>query len=216
MRLKQLWFILLPALLCGLAAADSQVTGVAVQASGNSSVVAIHANGRLVHNEYRPADNLLLIDLAGASVDKIDGNAHTVNLPGVVSYRVSSYKGAQGIQVARIEVSLEPRSVIGLQDAENELLVTVTPESGAASRNAPSATQAVTAAKAEVRTPAPSASPSPVYHAKPVKVSGISLVRSHDGVDVEIHAVGINDPKAIRLVSPDRIVVDLPNAVVAK
>jgi len=32
-------------------------------------------------------------------------------------------------------------------------------------------------------------------------------------MNVEIHAAGVNNPKALKLVAPERIVIDLPNAV---
>jgi len=73
MRLKQLLVMFVLALFsCAMAAADSQMTGVSVDSIENASTVTIRANGPFVHNEYRPSENLLLVDLAGLSISKLD------------------------------------------------------------------------------------------------------------------------------------------------
>src|SRR5205085_3528788 len=46
-----------------------------------------------------------------------------------------------------------------------------------------------------------------------VHVRGISVVRGHDGTNVEIRASGTLTPKILTLKSPDRLVIDLPNAL---
>src|SRR5690242_8810234 len=117
MRLKQLrvMFVLAP-FMCAMAAADSQMSGVNVDSVDNASTITIRPNGPFVHNEYRPSDNLLLVDLAGVAVGRLDSKLHTVNLPGLVSYRVTSYTGTQGNPVARVEIGLQPRTTIHLQD----------------------------------------------------------------------------------------------------
>ena len=69
MRLKQLLGVgLALPLLSALATADSQLTGISVQSKGNAATVTIRANGALTHNEYRPVDNLLLLDFPGVEV----------------------------------------------------------------------------------------------------------------------------------------------------
>ena len=66
MRLKQLLgviFLTLIASATGLAA-NSQLTNVSVTGEGRTTTVLLHANGAFTHTEYRPVDNLLLVDLA--------------------------------------------------------------------------------------------------------------------------------------------------------
>src|SRR3954462_7458815 len=69
MRLKQLLgvFALLVMICTVTVAASSQLTNVSTAAKGNATMVTLHANGSFTHNEYRPADNLLLVDMTGIS-----------------------------------------------------------------------------------------------------------------------------------------------------
>ena len=101
MRLKQLLgvFALLVMICTVTVAASSQLTNVSTAAKGNATVVTLHANGSFTHNEYRPADNLLLVDMTGISAGKLQDKEQSLNLPGVKSYRVLSYKGASGADV---------------------------------------------------------------------------------------------------------------------
>src|SRR6185437_8657697 len=82
----------------------SQLTEIGVQGKANTSTVTIRANGSLVHNEYRPADNLLLVDFPGVSVGKLDAVTHNVSVPGVASYQVHSYKSANGSNISNVAV----------------------------------------------------------------------------------------------------------------
>jgi hypothetical protein len=127
MRLKQLRVMFVLALfMCAMAAADSQMTGVNVDSiDNNASTITIRANGPFVHNEYRPSDNLLLVDLAGVALGRLDSKLHPVNLPGLVSYRVTSYTGTQGNVVARVEIGLQPHTTVHLQDQSGALQIKV-------------------------------------------------------------------------------------------
>ena len=110
MRLKQLLGVGLAVLFfTALAAADSQLIDVSVEAKGNAAVVVIRANGALTHNEYRPVDNLLLVDFPGTGVGRLDSTPRSVSVPGVNSYQVHSYKTANGSEIARLELTLASR-----------------------------------------------------------------------------------------------------------
>ena len=50
---------------------------------------------------------------------------------------------------------------------------------------------------------------------RPVQVRNVSLSRGKDGFHVEIAASGAVTPKIMKLTSPDRIVIDIPNSVPA-
>ena len=100
MRLKQVLGVgLALPLLSAIAAADSQLTDISVQGKENAATVIIRANGVLAHNEYRPVDNLLLVDFPGATPGTLDSSAHPVSVPGVTSYQVHSYKAANGTDI---------------------------------------------------------------------------------------------------------------------
>src|SRR5258707_14661110 len=72
MRLKQLLGILLLCVVCATtaAAAGSTMTDVSVATQGATTTVTIRATGAFTHTEYRPTDNLLLVDMAGGSAAK--------------------------------------------------------------------------------------------------------------------------------------------------
>src|SRR5207253_6348439 len=86
MRLKQLLgVILLLVATATAAAAASQLTDLNVAGNGNVTTVTFRANGTFTHNEYRPTDNLVLVDLAGVAPARFAGVMKDVHLPGVSS-----------------------------------------------------------------------------------------------------------------------------------
>jgi type IV pilus assembly protein PilQ len=210
MRLKQLLSVgLAVPLLTALASADSRLTDISVQGKGNAATVVIRGNGALTHNEYRPVESLLLVDFPGVDVGTLDSNTHTVSVPGVSSYQVHSYKAANGSQIARVELTLAPHANVRLSSENDTVLVAVSMEPQAlASANQPSET-----APAAV-THVPKATQTDIHAAAQVaRVRGLSVVRGHDGTNVEIRTTGTLTPKILTLKSPDRLVIDLPNAV---
>ena len=210
MRLKQLLGVgLAVPLLTALATADSQLTDISVQGKGNAATITIHANGALTHNEYRPVDNLLLVDFPGVDVGTLDSNTHAVNVPGVTSYQVHSYKAANGSQIARVELTLASHANVRLSSESNAVLVAVTTDSQALptiAKTSPSAVPAFTHSPAITPSSLPAS-------AQVVHVRGVSVVRGHEGTNVEIRATGTITPKTLTLKSPDRLVIDLPNAL---
>ncbi|PYY03964.1 MAG: hypothetical protein DMG64_05990 [Acidobacteria bacterium] len=210
MRLKQLLSVALAVpLLTALAAADSRLTDISVQSNGNAAVVTIRANGALTHNEYRPVDNLLLVDFPGVDVGTLDTNTHTVSIPGISSYQVHSYKAANGSQIARVELTLASHASVQLSNEQNAVLVSVSTDSLPIA----STDKAGETASTSFSRPSP-VKPAAMYANAPVaRVRGISVVRGHEGTNVEIRISGVLTPKVLTLKSPDRLVIDLPNAV---
>jgi AMIN domain-containing protein len=217
MRLKQLLCggLALP-LFTTLALADSQLTNISVQNDGRAAVVTIRANGALTHNEYRPADNLLLVDFPGAKVGALDSNPHPVTVPGISSYQVHSYKAANGSDVARVEFALAAHMNVHFAEQANSLILRVSSE-------AEKVTNLVPADKSQSAAALTTAPQSLAAKAEAiqlrgeaqqlVQVRGLSVVRGHEGTDVEIRTTGPISPKVLTLKSPDRLVIDLPNAV---
>lgn len=211
MRLKQsLGVLLVLTVLTTAAAAGTapQLTNIAVKSQGNATTLTISASGAFTHTEYRPTDNLLLVDLAGVSAAKLENQSRELKgHPGVASYRVVGYKAASGSNIARVEIALAPNAVVGVSDAGYAVAVKVTGE---------------TLAAAAAETPA--AKPQPVKTAtakpaatsgRPVTVRNVSVSRGKNGLVVNIAATGAIAPTAMKLTQPDRIVVDIPNAIPA-
>jgi type IV pilus assembly protein PilQ len=199
MRLKQLLGTALLAMATTAMAGASvaQLSGVLVKNRDNAGVVTILANGTFTHTEYRPADNLMLVDLAGVSVAHPDAGSHAVFAPGVRSYRIMSYRSADGGQTARIELTLLPGAKAEVADIAGGLEVRFT--------GAPAVTpskEAIAAAAAAISQEAP-----------PSHIRNVSVSQGGQGVNVEINGSGPLTAKTMRLNSPERVVLDIPNSL---
>jgi len=173
----------------------SQLGSVVVKNQDSAAVITVLANGAFTHTEYRPTDNLMLVDLAGVSIATHDAEVHAVSAPGVRSYRVVGYRSTSGAEVARLEVNLAPGAKVNVNEIEGGLEVRVT---GDAARVAP---------VKEISTPA-------VRTSGPVsRISNISIARAKDVLNIEISGSGPMTAKTMKLTQPDRVVVDIPNSV---
>jgi type IV pilus assembly protein PilQ len=197
MRLKQLLGIVLLAMgtACMATATVSQLGGVLVKNQGSAAVITILANGIFTHTEYRPADNLMLVDLAGVSIAHPDAKVHAMSAPGVLSYRIVGYRSAEGTEVARMELTLLPDAKVTVSEVQGGLELHV---SGAAARKAPAeASVAPVAEKAGLL----------------CRIKGISVDRGADSVNIEISGSNPMTAKTMKLSQPDRVVVDIPNSL---
>ena len=199
MRLKQLLGTILLAMgTTAMATAPvSQLSGVLVKTRDSAGVVTILANGAFTHSEYRPTDNLMLVDLAGVSIGRQDADVHRVFAPGVRSYRVLSYRSAAGAETARIELTLVPGAKVEVGEIAGGVELRV---SGAA---------AVVPTKEEIAAAAAARAKSGPLS----QIRTISVARGHEGLDIEITGSRPLTAKTMKLTGPDRLVVDIPNSV---
>jgi type IV pilus assembly protein PilQ len=199
MRLKQLLgvIVLVVGTIATATASVSQLSGVQVKSRENAGVVTIFASGTLDHTEYRPADNLMLVDLAGVAVAHPDATVHSVFVPGVRSYRVLAYRSASGAETARIEVNLLPGAKVAVSDIAGgvELRVTGAPAAVPSKEEIAALTNALP-------------NNGPVSHIRDVSVS-----RGERGLSVEITGSAPLTAKTMKLKGPDRLVLDIPNSV---
>ena len=199
MRLKQLLGTILLAIgTTAMATAPvSQLSGVLVKTRDSAGVVTILANGAFTHSEYRPTDNLMLVDLAGVSIGRQDPDVHRVFAPGVRSYRVLSYRSAAGAETARIELTLVPGAKVEVGEIAGGVELRV---SGA---------PAVVPTKEEIAAAAASRAKSGPLS----QIRAISVARGREGLDIEITGSRPLTAKTMKLTGPDRLVVDIPNSV---
>src|SRR5215472_12726900 len=199
MRLKQLLGTILLAMgTTAMATAPiSQLSGVLVKTRDSAGVVTILANGAFTHSEYRPTDNLMLVDLAGVSIGRQDPDVHRVFAPGVRSYRVLSYRSAAGAETARIELTLVPGAKVDVGEIAGGVELRV---SGA---------PAVVPTKEEIAAAAAARAKSGPLS----QIRAISVARGHEGLDIEITGSRPLTAKTMKLTGPDRLVVDIPNSV---
>ena len=197
MRLKQLLGIVLLASATAMAAATvSQLGGVLVKNQDSAAVITILANGTFTHTEYRPTDNLMLVDLAGVSIANQDAKVHEVAAPGVRSYRITGYRSAVGTEVARMELTLAQDAKVNVAEVEGGLELRV---SGA---------PAIAPARSDV------AAASPIQKTvAATRIREISVAQGTDALNIEISGSGPMTARTMKLTHPDRVVVDIPNSV---
>jgi len=197
MRLKQLLGIILLASATAMAAATvSQLGGVLVKNQDSAAVITILANGTFTHTEYRPTDNLMLVDLAGVSIANQDAKVHEVAAPGVRSYRITGYRSATGAEVARMELTLARDAKVNVAEVEGGLELRV---SGSA---------AIAPARSDV------AASSPIQKTvAATRIREISVAQGGDALNIEISGSGPMTARTMKLTHPDRVVVDIPNSV---
>jgi type IV pilus assembly protein PilQ len=200
MRLRQLLGTTLLAVATMATASASQLSGVLVKNHENAGEITILATGTFTHTEYRPADNLILVDLAGVSLAHPDAKVHTVFAPGVRSYRIQSYRSPAGEEVARVEIALLKGANVTVSDVEGGVRLNV---SGAPAR-VPSKEDIAAAAGSALRS-----SPSLAI----TRVQGVSVSKGTDGVNVEITGSGPLTARTMKLTGPDRLVIDIPNSL---
>jgi type IV pilus assembly protein PilQ len=178
-------------------ASVSQLSGVLVKSRDNAGVVTILASGAVNHTEYRPTDELMLVDLAGVTIAHPDPAVHTVLVPGVRSYRILGYRSASGAETARIEVTLLPGAKVDVGDVPGglELRVTGAPAAAPSKEEVPAITSSGSGS-------------GPIYH-----VRGVSVSQGPQGVNVEISGSAPLTAKTMKLKGPDRLVLDIPNSV---
>jgi len=227
MRLKQRLVVFVVLLLSVAAyAAVPELTNVSVVGEGKATTVTLSASGGFTHNEYRPADNLLLIDLVGISAGKFSEQSGALEMPGVESYHVVGYSGAEGVQIARVELALKADPDVRVNSSRNDLTIEVTPPAASASEPGAAASAATVVPAAQAEPASPVSKPSPAggqtapaastsAPAKPVEVQNVAVFRGTKGVQIDVSANGPLNPRTMKLKGPDRIVVDLLNAVPA-
>ncbi len=212
MRLKQLLGVLITLLALGAVAvaAGSQLTNVTVASQGATDTVTLHATGAFTHNEYRPADDKILVDLTGVSAARLRQRERALNLAGVKSYRVLTYTGTSGAEVTRVELALASGAAVDVAQSGLNLLLKVS-NAGSVAK---AASQPVIPAVADV-TPVQAAAQPAAQSLAPVLVRHIAVTRGAKGMEITISPKPAAEPQAMLLSNPDRLVIDLPNAMPA-
>jgi type IV pilus assembly protein PilQ len=203
MRLKQL-LVVLPLLVLASVAAwavTPELTNVAVVGQGNTTTVTLRASGAFTHTEYRPADDLLLINLQGLSAGKLQDRVQELQTSGARSYRVFGFTGPDGNPIVRVELKLVAKPDVRVNEGKDGLLVELV---SSAAAPAPA-----TAAAAPVpATPVPAAS-------GPVELRQIRVAQGAAGVEIQLFTSQPVTAKTMKLAHPNRLVVDLPAGVLA-
>ncbi len=211
MRLKQLLGIsvTLLALAGAAAAAESQLTNVSIASEGTSTTVTLHTTGAFTHNEYRPADNMMLVDLTGVSAGKLQERMRSLDSASVKSYRVLTYTGTNGTEITRLELALAKGAAVQVDKQNSDLMLKVSegaPVATIASAPAPVAAAAASSPVAQATTAAAT---------NPVLIRNIAVTRGANGMEISISPKTSAPATAMALSGPNRLVIDLPNALPA-
>jgi len=143
-----------------------QLTAVNVTPNGDTVVVTLRAAGPIVHNEYRPEDQLLMVDLQGVSPGTLKVKEKTVDLPALKSYRVLSYIGANGTENTRVELSLGENVAVKVEPGTASLDVRLTVKKQTTQAAAPAPPPASTAPSTPSAPVAVAKNPAPVAPTK--------------------------------------------------
>jgi type IV pilus assembly protein PilQ len=214
MSVKQLLGVLL-LLAPGAFGAGSQLTKVSVAEQENATTVILQTSGTFTHTEFRPTDSLLLVDLPGVAAGALKDSSQLVQRPGVASYRVIGYTGSNGSEITRLEMTLSPRATVKVSESAGELRVAVEPSGSKALSSAVQSEAVKPPSQFAASQPAaqPRVRATQSEAVKPAIVRGVSVVRQANGVNVEIDSNTPVKPDAMRVESPDRLVIDIPNSV---
>jgi type IV pilus assembly protein PilQ len=206
------------AVLCGggfpLFAQEGSLAALQVQANVSPSAVTLdaRATGPFEYSTYRASDSLYVVEMSGVSLDG-SGAPRVLNSDIVSGYRLLPYRSL-GHSVVRLEILLRrpvaPR--VERVNAQNLIVTFEAPGTvpAAAPRLAPAAMSAPR--PAAVKASAPSASAS-AFSLHPV-IQGVTLDKADGQVIVRIAASGKLDYQAMRLVKPDRLVLDFNGATI--
>lgn len=203
MRLRQLLGVWLTVAICGAsaAAAAPELKNVMLVPQGTSTTVTLVATGGFGHNEYRANENLLLVDLTGVSAGKLKDRERKVEVPGIHSYHIVGYKGMNGVDIARMELRIVPDAEVKTSVVGSRLQIIVTTNDAKLTSSGPA--------------PSSPASLKPAIADEVVKISNVSVLRGKDGMEIEVIGSGRMTAKVLKLTSPDRIVLDIPNSLSA-
>jgi len=187
------------------AATEAQLTQVMVSSRGNMAVVTLRTTGAFTHTEYRPTENLLLVDMAGVSAATMDGKTHAVQAPNLASYRVLGYKSGDGKDVTRVELAIAAGAKPSFDKARNQLRIDI-------AGNEDLVTAAASTQDSPAQEAALKAAATGRHATRIAEIRNVGVVRGKNGIEIEISANAPLSPSALKLTSPDRVVIDLANA----
>lgn len=190
-----------------LAAADAPVVHVKAVVNDGGVRLEAQANAPFEYTTYRPSASLYVLDLTGVSAADPSG-ARVVASDLVKSYRVLSYAVGEK-PVVRVEVLLTQGVEPQLERKDNQeltLLVSRAPDAGTSASSKPSA-----AAPAIVPASVKSSDPKPTSSVA-AAIRQVHLAQNGDETEVKISGSGELTYRALRLQSPDRLVLDFADS----
>lgn len=191
------------------------------QETGDASTrLVIAGSSKPSFTHHSPDPLTLVVDIADADSSRLPARLEVATRE-IESLRVSSLARGDGRTTARVEVRLAALAPFTVEEAGNDVVITVSrPSTEKAVAAEPAAPPA---AKAPVRNPAP---PKAATASKPeakvddvapkaTRISGVTRLAG-DQVGYHVEANGTLRPETFFLKNPNRLVVDFPDVVALK
>ena len=201
-----------------LAQAAVELLGVRTTVDRQATTVLLRLPARVEYSPTRIASRLFVVDLTGISGTH-SPESQPVESPLVRSYRLLTYRGADNQPHLALELTLKEEAQVNIAELPEGLQVRVQKDPGKPSASAaPTRAVAAAAGKSESEPrPQGNGGSRPIFAASPRRTSvrEISVAQPEDGsgLDVEIVGDATMQYRTMELRQPDRLVVDIPNAV---
>ena len=213
--------VLILAWAASLAQAATELLGVRTTVDRQATTFLLRLPAQVEYSPTRIAPRLFVIDMTGVSGAPSPGS-QIVESPLVDSYRLLSYRGADDQPHLALELTLKEEGQIHIEELGEGLEVRVEKLSSGPAPAKPAATSpakpAATAASAETKTEKKAPAATPARSAAParqtaVKEISVALAEVGTGLEVEILGDGAMQYRTMELHKPDRLVLDIPNAI---
>jgi type IV pilus assembly protein PilQ len=190
------------------ATAPVQLLAVEALEGPSGTSLQVLASGPFSFTSYQPHERSVIVDLAGV-VSEPGTTDSSGKVAWVADYRLLPFRNASGRRVLRLDLTLTQDCRVEVGQVEPDALLISCPG-------------AVTAMRA-LEKPAPASAPAPVAVTTlpvvnldgPVPVRQIDVQRDDGSVRVDVHSAGPLDYKVLTLDNPTRLVIDLPECVLA-
>src|SRR3990167_6521399 len=202
-----------------LAQAAVELLGVRTTVDRQATTVLLRLPARVEYSPTRIASRLFVVDLTGISGSH-SPESQPVESPLVRSYRLLTYRGADNQPHLALELTLKEEAQVNVTELPEGLQVRVLNDPGKPSASAAPIRSAAAAARKSEPEPRPpgSGGSGPIPAAASLRrtsVREILVAQPEDGsgLDVEIVGDATMQYRTMELRQPDRLVVDIPNAV---
>ena len=203
-----------------LAQAAVELLGVRTTVDRQATTFLLRLPARVEYSPTRIAPRLFVVDMTGV-LSGSSAETQLVNSPLVDSYRLLPYRGADEQPHLALELTLKAEGQVHVAAMADGLQVRVqsnskaVPAAPAALTEAPGSNLSRTASKADEEKTSARSPFGPPAASRPISVQEIAVAQLEDGagLEVEILGDGVMQYRTMELRQPDRLVVDIPDAV---
>ena len=178
------------------AQAAVELSGIRTMVERQSTTFLLRLPAPVDYSPTRIGPRLFVVDMTGVSTNR-SAESQLLQSPLVRSYRLLSYRGADNQPHLALEITLKEEAKINLVQAPEGLQVLVQSDAGTAAPPSPPH----------------KAAPAPIPPKTVIREVSVAQPEGGSGLEVEIAGDGAMQYRTMVLRNPDRLVVDIPNAV---